>query len=104
MAYILVLMVIILLFIDNPFIKKLSISTKIKWLKWLILGLVILHVYIVTLESYSKVISGIFLMGMVLIYSSASKHKGIEDRVARFVFKKIAWILLWLLLLIHVLY
>ena len=104
MAYIIVLMVIILLFMDNPFFKQLSISSKIKWLKWLILGLVSLHVFIVTLESYAKVISGIFLMGMVLIYSSASKHKGIEDRVARLVFKKMAWILLWLLLLLHVLY
>ncbi len=104
MAYALVFFVFILLLIDNPFTKQLMNNSKIKYLRWAIILLGLVHLFSITYEDSSKVISGIFFIGMVLIYSSANKHKGIEDRVARLIFKKIAWILIWLLLLIHMVY
>ena len=104
MVYALIFLIITLLLIDNPFTKQLIINSKIKYIKLVIIMLGLVHLFAITYEDSSKVISGIFFIGMVLIYSSANKHKGIEDRVARLIFKKIAWILIWLLLLIHVVY
>ena len=105
--YLILVIVLIIIIIDQPFInfyfkyKKILISL----LKLILILLVFIHFtknWNLQGKNIASIISGISLIGLILIYSSSTDHKGIEDKIARRVFKRITWFLIWIISIIHI--
>jgi len=107
MAYVVFYLLFFLLFIENP-LKKIPLPKKArKYLGIIILVSGLLHgVYYLTQNGTSmiRLVSGILFYGLIFTFLGASKHKGIEDKVARRVSKSITWFLLIFISFLHVFY
>lgn len=102
--YFVTILLIFYLIIDNPFfiIKNWFNKLFVKSLKILIIVLMIYDLYFLLSNKtgiVNDLISGALLFGLVLVYMISGEHSGIEDKVARKVFKMITWFFLWLILL-----
>ncbi len=107
LVYLILVLIVIFLIIDNPF-KKIRLKKVYKKLvEGAIFAFGAIHgiwYWNVTKPLTQNIISGILLYGLIVVYGSAGKHKGIEDKVARKTFKLITWFVIWLLVIIHVIH
>jgi len=102
--YLLIALIIFVLIIDNPIDNKEGLGLKYKLLKYSIVIFGIIHLIGIRdgLSTINKgLVSGVLLIGLTYIYTLATEHTGIEDKVARRFFKIISWLLLWVILGIH---
>lgn len=102
--YLLFALIIFILIVDNPF-KNIEVFEKIyKLLKYLLVFLGIIHL-IGLWGGFSELdkgfVSSVLLIGLSYIYTLTTEHTGIEDKVARKVFKVISWLILWCVLGVH---
>ncbi|OEF98865.1 hypothetical protein BHF71_02760 [Vulcanibacillus modesticaldus] len=106
MGFILFILLLIYLIIDRPFIKNNKTSSKKMFVAiLLILGLIHgTYYWYLSEQLNSKIISGILLLVLFVAYLMSGDHHGIEDKVARKVFRIITWLIIWFLTLFHMLY
>lgn len=102
--YLLFALIIFILIVDNPFNNIEAFRKIYNLLKYLLVFLGIIHL-IELWEEFSVLdkgfVSGVLLIGLTFVYTLATEHTGIEDKVARKYFKITTWLLLWFTLLVH---
>ncbi|WP_339061884.1 hypothetical protein [Tepidibacillus marianensis] len=107
MAYFLYYLLLLLLLIENPY-RQIPLPKKMrKWLGTILLLLGLVHAFFYLGQGSVKIVqlvSGILFYGLIFTFLGASKHKGIEDKVARRVSKVLTWFLLILVSFLHVFY
>ncbi|TCS84582.1 hypothetical protein [Tepidibacillus fermentans] len=107
MAYLVYGLFLVLLVVDNPF-KKIHIQSNLKKiLDWSLLISALIHGFVEwrTLEPFSfspAFISGVLFYGLIFTFIGAGENKGIEDKAARKIFKRMSWVLLFFISLFHV--
>lgn len=102
--YLLFALIIFILILDNPLYNKDDLGFIYRLLKYLVFILGVIHLIGLwdgVSELNKGLVSGVLLIGLTYIYTLATEHTGIEDKIARKVFKVISWLILWLILGAH---
>ncbi|KXG43886.1 hypothetical protein [Tepidibacillus decaturensis] len=105
MAFISLGLLIYLILCNYPFSKQLNEIGKMKWIRWTILLAGAIHGIMIWAKQdlvTPKIITGVLLLLLVISFTMSGKHRGIEDIVARTIFKKIAWFFILLITLLHI--